>query len=256
MAVYDHARYCDEVEAEVERLATAATGAELDRVVPTCPDWTVRELIDHCGRTLLWGNEHVRRLSPDRLPSASLQLGPPAGRSGDPDWLRECGATMLASLREADPDAPMWAWGEDQHARFWSRRMLHEMLVHRADLLGVSGAAVDVAPVVAADCIDEFFANLRPAAAFSPRVLDIAGTGQTIAVQCADVPDSWVITLVAGGFGIARGAATSPDVRVTGPARDLMLLFNRRAAPGDGVGVEIAGDRAVLEFWLDNSALE
>jgi hypothetical protein len=25
----------------------------------------------------------------------------------------------------------MWAWGPDKHARFWSRRMLHETAVHR-----------------------------------------------------------------------------------------------------------------------------
>ncbi|MEP7055440.1 MAG: maleylpyruvate isomerase family mycothiol-dependent enzyme [Actinomycetota bacterium] len=255
MAAYEHLRYCDELEAEVDRLAAAVNEAELDLFVPTCPEWTVRVLVDHCGGTLLWGGELVSRRSQARLSGRSLQLSPPDGRSGDPAWLRECGARLLSALRAADPDETMWAWGEDQHVRFWSRRMLHEMLVHRVDLLTVSGSSIDVAPEIAADCLDEFFVNLRRAAEFSPRVLEIAGGGETIAVQCSDVPDSWTVAMLPRGFSIVSGAPPTPDVRVTGTARDLMLLFNRRAALS-ALPVEIAGDLGVLEGWLDKSALE
>jgi uncharacterized protein (TIGR03083 family) len=255
MPAFGHLRYCDELELEIERLATAAGAADLERVVPTCPDWTARELIDHCGSTLLWGAALVARLSPRRLRGSELELAPPAGRSGDADWLRECGGKLVLALRVADPDAPMWAWGADQHVRFWSRRMLHESLVHRIDLQITAGTDIEVDPPIAADCVDEHFANLHRAATFSPRVLEISGAGETIGVRCSDVPQSWTIALVPGDFAISSGTPPAPDVSVTGPARELMLLFNRRAAVGE-VSVEIAGDLGVLETWLDKSALE
>lgn len=255
MPPYSHDRYCDLLAAEIERLAAAVAGADLDLVVPTCPEWSVRDLVDHCGSTLLWGSELVRRNSQERLRGLGAVLDPPVGRSGDPDVVRERGAELLETLRGADPDRSMWAWGEDQHVRFWSRRMLHEMLVHRVDLSLTAGLPVDVHPAIAADCVDEFFANLHRAADFSPRVLEITGAGETIAVQCTDVADSWTITLIPGDFAISSGTPPAPDVWLTGTARDLMLLINRRV-PLDDLAVEITGDSGVLDFWLERSALE
>jgi hypothetical protein len=74
-------------------------------------------------------------------------------------------------------------------------------------------------------------------------------------VQCTDVPQSWTITLLPGDFSISTGTPPVPDASVTGSARDLMLLFNRRAALG-AVSVEVAGRRDLLDFWLERSALE
>jgi hypothetical protein len=42
-------------------------------------------------------------------------------------------------------------------------------------------------------------------------------------------------------------------VAVRGNAADLYLLLSRRA-PRDSGAVEVLGDRAILDHWLDNSA--
>ena len=68
----------------------------------------------------------------------------------------------------ADPGSSMWAWGADQHARFWSRRQLHETLVHRCDLELAQSGRPSVPAHLAADTIDEFLDNL---AAFAEGVL-------------------------------------------------------------------------------------
>ncbi|MFJ6752135.1 maleylpyruvate isomerase N-terminal domain-containing protein [Streptomyces sp. NPDC091266] len=53
-------------------------------------------------------------------------------------------AEAAETFRAVDPDAPMWAWGADQHARFWVRRMLFETLVHRTG----AETAVGIRPTV------------------------------------------------------------------------------------------------------------
>jgi hypothetical protein len=42
------------------------------------------------------------------------------------------------------------------------------------------------------------------------------------------------------------------DVAARGPAPDLLLVLNRRAAPGD-TAVEVAGDERLLAHWLKYS---
>ena len=114
----------------------------------------------------------------------------------------------------------MWAWGADQHTRFWPRRMLHETLVHRTDAALALGQDPHptIDPEVAADGIDELFANLPSAAAFSPDVLDIKGSGS---------------------FGIV-GNDTGVEWVVDPPRRRLRRLPGR---PGRGEGGRRAADR-------------
>lgn len=80
----------------------------------------------------------------------------------------------------------MWAWGEDQHARFWARRMLFETLVHRVDAERAVGGESGIAPALAADGVDEFLVNLPYAGIFAPAVSKLNGSGETLAFQCTD----------------------------------------------------------------------
>ncbi|KJY16262.1 hypothetical protein VR46_45300, partial [Streptomyces sp. NRRL S-444] len=88
------------------------------------------------------------------------------------DWLAESAAEAAEVFAAIDLDAPMWAWGVDQHARFWVRRMLFETLVHRADAELALGIDPHIDRVLAVDGIDEFLTNLPFASSFAP------GTGQ------------------------------------------------------------------------------
>ncbi len=38
-----------------------------------------------------------------------------------------------------------------------------------------------------------------------------------------------------------------------GPLTELMLAFNRRRKPDEG-GLEVLGDRGLLDFWLERSS--
>ena len=62
-------------------------------------------------------------------PDVPLYEGPE--KQGDPAaldaWLAETGEMVVATLREAGPEAPVWSWGWERSAGFWARRMAHEI---------------------------------------------------------------------------------------------------------------------------------
>jgi hypothetical protein len=148
----------------------------------------------------------------------------------------------------------MWAWGVDQHVRFWSRRQLHETLVHRIDLELAMGDSRYVEPSVALDAIDELVQNLKAAAQFSPRVREIRGSGEILTIRDDDGSARWTVRLERDGFSLV-GADGHSDVEVCGSSRDLLLVIYRRTSLRLS-NVRVTGNRTVFEHWLANSALE
>jgi len=100
----------------------------------------------------------------------------------------------------------MWAWGADQRVRFWSRRQLHETLVHRIDVELALGLVPAASPAVAADAIDEFLVNLSGAAYFSSRVKDLRGDGERLSFQATDQGREWSVSLLPEGFEVGGPA--------------------------------------------------
>src|SRR4051812_32884216 len=224
----DHAEECDALDVIVDAFAESIANADLTRAVPTCPEWTLRDLVVHVGQIHRWAEVLVRTLA--QKPSRE-------GRDAQPGddvagWLREGGKSVVATLRAADPDAPMWAWGHDQHVRFWSRRQLHETAIHQADALLALDQPVEIPTEVAADGIDELLDILPAAAYFSPKVAELRGDGETIHVHATDTPDvdgigEWLITLEPDGYSYSHGHAKG-DVAVRGAISDLnLLVYNR-----------------------------
>ena len=120
----------------VERLATRALEAGLDAPVPTCPGWTVRELLAHQGMVHRWSTAIVQGAEPRGVDSAGLEA---AGRAAaDPvAWLLE-GAHELVTALHAAPDdleAPTFLKEAPPARLFWARRQDHETTMHALDAL-------------------------------------------------------------------------------------------------------------------------
>jgi uncharacterized protein (TIGR03083 family) len=247
----DHARFCDLLVAQIERVSEVVDEIPGDAPVPTCPDWRVADLLLHLGRVHRWADELVRTLAdgPKAAAAAFADPGPPTGA-----WLRQGGAALVATLRAADPDAPMWAWGADQHVRFWSRRQLHETLVHRIDAELAGGIAPAADASVAADGIDEFLANLHSAERFSPRVANLRGRGERLAITADDVQRSWTVALEGDGFSVTTGHDEAGAALSGGALELLLVLYRRRTL--EHAAVAVTGTRDLATFWLANSALE
>ena len=249
-----HAEACDRLPAAIHAFADVIAGADFTARVPTCPEWDLRKLTRHLGMTHRWAAEMVRTRATARVDPRTVDLGLPTDESGYAAWIRRGADELTAALRDADPDDPMWAWGADQHVRFWSRRMVHETVVHTADATFTVGGVPSPDATLAVDAVDELLDNLPTAAYFAPNVVNLRGDGESIHLHCTDVEGEWMIVLGADGYTWehAHGKGT---VAVRGAAGDLELLLYGRRRADDEQRFARFGDAALLDRWLANSAL-
>jgi uncharacterized protein (TIGR03083 family) len=219
------------------------------------------DLVQHIGHIHRWAAAMVADLSPTRHSRKKADLPLPADPATWAAWLAEAQTTLIPALRAADPDARMWAWGPDKHARFWSRRMVHETAVHRVDAELALALEPEVDPAVATDGINEFLENL-------PRSRALHGNGEQLHLSATDRPDHWTIVRQPTTFTWthnhpeARGdSSAEPDppnaasgVSVRGPTVDLYLfLWGRR--PPTHPSLTVTGDAALLTHWRQHAVI-
>ncbi|WP_034090882.1 maleylpyruvate isomerase family mycothiol-dependent enzyme [Streptacidiphilus albus] len=244
------------VAAQTARFVGVLTGADLALPVPSCPGWTLADLARHAGSVQRWFAVLLRQRvqAPPAGRDVDLQL--PEREADYPQWLSASAAVAEEAFAAApDLDDPMWAWGADQHTRFWVRRMLFETLLHRVD----AELALGLRPVVdrdlAADGVDEFLVNLPFAAFFAPGTARLRSSGgeQTIRFGCTDADRDWLVRLRPDGFGLDPDATATADATVRGSAADLLLLLYGRLDLA-AEGVEAFGDAELTARWFANSA--
>lgn len=235
-------------------MVDAVAAADPAAAVPTCPGWSVRDVVEHTGGVHRWANglvaDQVQR--PTRRPPIELTATDGTELAA---WLADGGRALLTTLRSASPDDPMWAWGADQHVRFWVRRQLHETLIHRVDCELATGRESLIGPEVASDNIDELLEIIPRAAPFQPLVDNLRGS-DSLHLHATDAPEGvngeWLITYHDDGFTWTHEHGRG-SVAVRAPLAELALLLNRRTRPGESV--EVLGDTSVLDHWIENSAL-
>jgi hypothetical protein len=142
---------------------------------------------------------------------------------------------------------------------FWARRAALDLVIHRADAAGTVHADYTVAPELAADGIDELLELISDPgiAGSSPRLAELRGPGKSIHLHATDtdagLAAEWLIELGADGFTWRRGHEKA-TVALRGPIAEVLLVFYRRM-PADSERVEVLGDTALLDFWLDRVRL-
>lgn len=105
MTAISEDRLLAEVTGSTATVAGLIDGADLTRQVPTCPDWTLRQLTTHLGRAHRWAAEMIDRRVKEPLSFREA----PGGRLPDdpaehPGWLAEGAARLAASVRAAGTD--------------------------------------------------------------------------------------------------------------------------------------------------------
>ncbi|MFC0600842.1 maleylpyruvate isomerase N-terminal domain-containing protein [Streptomyces palmae] len=253
-----HDRYCSEIIAQTDQLRELLARTELSAQVPTCPEWTMADLLRHVGGAHRWAETIVRTRATEVVRGDQVPNGiGPEERDALDAWLAE-GATLLTeTLREAGPETRAWTWTPEGTAGFWARRMTHETLVHRADAASADGDSFTADAAVAADAIDEWLEILSgPAGAHvSPKLGALGHPGQSLHLHATDADGAeWLIELGEGGFTWSRSHAKA-TVAVRGTVADLLRVFYRRL-PADSERVEVLGDAALLEHWLEHASFE
>ncbi|GAA3602089.1 maleylpyruvate isomerase family mycothiol-dependent enzyme [Nonomuraea rosea] len=249
MTDHDAKAMISRIETETARLAALAD--DLSIPVPTCPGWTLAELITHVGRTHRWTVHVLRGRVQERIWSRQVPSDLPEGRSGDADWLMAGAAELLDTLRTTDPELAVWTWGPDKRASWWPRRMLFELVIHRADAELALGIDPVIPAEVAIDGVEEFLHNLPHASWVTRPLAELGVEGATIHLHANDADGEWTITQgPAGTISWAPGHAKG-DAAVQGTASDLLLLLYGRRSPDT---LTVYGDRDLLTRWLAAAA--
>ncbi|WP_262403719.1 maleylpyruvate isomerase family mycothiol-dependent enzyme [Actinomadura sp. CNU-125] len=162
MDVLDITRIAEGLRQHTAGLADAASGPAPDTTVPTCPEWTLRDLVGHVGQAHRWAAAMFRTggtAVTDELPRDT-----PADQADWAGWLRE-GAAEAVAAQAAHPGPVAHPLMGDAPSAMWLRRMLHDTSVHHADATITAGTPFTIAPDLAADEITETMGHItRPEA--------------------------------------------------------------------------------------------
>jgi uncharacterized protein (TIGR03083 family) len=249
--------YLGVLDQEGGRLVEASRRRGPAAPIDACPGWTVSDLATHLGVVYRWVTLIVEehRSEPPRIDGASLADPNPSDADGVMGRLEAAHDEIVQTLRKAPTDLRCWTtWAIPGAPRdFWLRRMVHETLVHRIDAedKGTTGPTLgqELDAMVAADGIDEMVCGF--ARRFEKHLR--AETDVVLTLRPTDADGSWWIRMSPDAPSFGRGPAPDrPAAHVEGTAGELLLLlWNRRST----VGLDVAGDPAVLEAWRQGSHL-
>lgn len=237
-----HQRYLEAIEKESAALLEAARG-NLDAHVPSCPEWSMSDLLGHLGEVHRFWNEMAGRALTDPLDRGDHD--PPEGVDLI-EWFGE-GPTLLAgTLADADLEQPMWSWSPVKRVGFVPRRMAQETAVHRWDAQNAVGDPSSIDVDLAADGIDELMYVWLPA--MGP-LKEPPKT--SVHIHTTDADGEWLAVL--GEEPAVTRDHAKGDAALRGPASDVLLyLWGRK----DASSVEIHGNPAVLEQFRSLFDLE
>ncbi len=221
--------YLTSVERDAASMMAIAADLPLDTPVPTCPGWTLRDLMEHTGIVHRHKTETVRGGWLDESPPE------PPGPDGDLlEWFGSGVEEMLDVFRTSDLSQPTWTWCAHEHrADWWVRRMAHETVIHGADSLIAAGGTGRVDQELAIDGVDEILDEMMIGGPDWGTLT--AGEG--------------VIALEAGGRRwVVRRASFSGTSPISGNTyEDLPALVYAEGSEPDAV---IATDPETLDLWL------
>lgn len=237
--------YIEVIRTESAALVAAAEAASFDAPVPSCPEWTVADLLVHIGTVQRWAAGHVteRRTERQPLPGADA----PADPVGLMDWVRSGSAQLVEALEATPPDTEMSTFSGPSTAEFWFRRQAQEVAMHRVDAELASGTPAPIESDLAGDGIDEFFDVM-----VAHRLRDrLVGNGETLHFHRTDGDGEWLVRLTPDGAEVEHAHAKG-DVAVRGGASDLLLVIRNRIGLDT---VEVFGDAALIDMWHELSRI-
>lgn len=245
-------RYRAAIVEQTELLRSAITDADMTVPVPSCPGWNVGQLVRHTGGGQRWVAETIRTLA-TTPPSDTAMRDLSSNIDEDPNvlvpWLAETCAELVAALDQTGPDAELWTPVPGAKVQFFARRFAHETAIHRADAVLALGQRFALSDDLAVDGVDEWLELGVMPFHFDvhPWMRELMGPGRTVRLYATDAKIHWVMDMTGQAMAWRR---SDEDCAVTlsGPVTELLLAIYKRRAPD---GLQIDGDRAWLEFWLE-----
>ncbi|MGI8331770.1 maleylpyruvate isomerase family mycothiol-dependent enzyme [Actinomadura scrupuli] len=241
--------------------ARQAAGAGTTALVPSCPGWSVSDLVLHLGGV----HRYLTPVLRDRLlkppdPADLTVLDLPADRAGWPvpeqapnrgpmppgmiDWFAEGASALEAQFRGGDPGERVWTWSREQTAGFWLRMQTIEAAVHRWDAESAVGEPQPVEAELAADAVGQTFEVMAPARRAWRQAPP--GAGERFRFRQTDGSGSWTVHFDGDQVLLTDGDLPC-EAELAGTASDLMLFLWRRI-PADGL--EVRGGEGVSDRYF------
>jgi uncharacterized protein (TIGR03083 family) len=215
----DHETYLAHIVEQAEALQAAALAAGPAAPVPTCPKWTVHDLVSHIAQVHNMVTEALKIGPADPRPAlADL----PTGWDELLTWWDAKRVEMVAALGADDPARQAWSFVPQMGTvGWWARRQAHETAIHRLD---AEHARSDKVPTLlfdselAADGIDEVLATMSVHRARVKRP-EVTVEG-TLLVHAADAGRAWMVEAHGGvvEVGPIEDSATDADATLAGTA--------------------------------------
>ncbi|MDQ7802554.1 maleylpyruvate isomerase family mycothiol-dependent enzyme [Amycolatopsis sp. A133] len=254
MKSLSHDRLAAALVSEADRFGTTIAGAGPDVRVPTCPEWTLRELTCHVGLAYHKSAVIIASRPTGYVPFEAVTVDDPPAFEALGGWLRDGAERLVAAVTEVGPETPTSTWTPDRRAGFWTRRLTHETVVHRADAAFATGTPYDVDADLAADGISEgldlvaVFSRLQhPALDRTP----LRGAGETLLFHATEPGLGWLARRTPSGVEVREETAEA-DVVVEGRAADLLLALTGRIA-ADDPRLAVSGDAGLFHHWLEHT---
>ena len=217
-----------------------ADRAGLEAWVPTCPDWTVLDLVAHQGMVHRWA---AALLGGERPTDDEVAAYEASGRGSEHPlrWLADGAAALAEAVNGASDDVEALVFLNDAPParEFWARRQCHETTMHAVDALAASLGRpprpdeVWIDPELAGDGIDELLGGFLT----RPRSRLRCDEDALLVVAPDDLADWWEVAMGPRPAVTTRRTTgdESPDDadwELTGGAVELYLrLWNRTEPP-------------------------
>lgn len=233
--------YGDAIGAAWTVLRDNANRAGPDAPVPTCPGWTVRDLVAHQGTVHRWAAATIRGFSLDTqaVDAEGLQI------RDQLEWLDMGARDLLQALVDAPDDLEGEFFLHDAPpARLaWARRQCHETTIHAYDAMAAAAGAAPPAastwikPRLAADGVDELLTGFLP----RPRTKFRMPSPTTVLVEATDTGDAWTLRLGPDAAVTTRGGGDDIDATLRGSAAGLYLALWNRGDEIESTGADVLG---------------
>jgi len=233
---------------ENDAFAQTLRGADQSTPVPTCPGWTLKQLLRHVGRGDRWAAQIVGDRLTDYLDPRDARNGkPPDDVDGTIGWLRGGAHELVDAINRTGADTTVWTFLGPRPASWWVRRRLHEVTVHRADAELALGGNFRLSPELAADGLTEWLERVVVQSAGGRAPLR---DGQTLRLHAPGAGD-WTLRGDRGALALDP-SHPDPSATVSGDATSLFLGVVRRI-PADDPRITVSGDSDVWRAWLDHT---
>jgi uncharacterized protein (TIGR03083 family) len=239
-------RLRDYLDADFRRLREVAGGTDPGAAVPSCPGWTMADLLRHVGEVYLQKVECMRLgADPDPWPPEGLNDEPPL------ELLDRAYTSLTEEFAARRPEEHAFTWyGPDQSVGFWVRRMAQETVIHRVDAELAAGEVIAAIPGdLAADGVDELLVAFvqYDTTTWPDEFAELLAPAGDRTVRVVTPQRSWLLRLTTRDVRVDGSDADSPSATVEGAAPDVLLwLWNR-----GGEGAMTTGDEETIALARD-----